>query len=116
MNDPKAAAAYHPGDVPVPRPDLDALIANLREDPRDLGLILQETMVAAAAALDAERARADQAEAKLAAITPLFAFGTFGSGSIDDASREQLVVVCNKAADRSDKVRQILSAVPNAEQ
>jgi len=29
MNDPKAAAAYHPGDGGVTRPDFDALIAKL---------------------------------------------------------------------------------------
>jgi hypothetical protein len=49
-------------DALVTRPELDALIDNLREDPRDLGLVLQETMIAAADALAAERARADQAE------------------------------------------------------
>ena len=39
--------------------DLDALIADLRTDPRALGLMLQDTMMEAAAALASERERAD---------------------------------------------------------
>lgn len=65
MNDPKAAAAYHPGDAPVVRPDLDALIAQCKAGAQDIeydgyALLLRE----AAAAIAAERARADQAAEK----------------------------------------------------
>jgi hypothetical protein len=35
MNDDKAAAAYHPGDAPVTRPELDALIGQAVQTERD---------------------------------------------------------------------------------
>lgn len=58
MSDDKAAAAYHPGDAPVTRLDLDALIVRLRFTGEHAGIPI---LLDAAAALAAERARADRA-------------------------------------------------------
>lgn len=68
MNGPKTAAAYHPGDAPVTRPDLDALMADLRRNLRLYADPAADLIARSLAALAAERARADQAERELAAV------------------------------------------------
>lgn len=77
MNDTKAAAAIHPGDAPVTRPDLDALLSELDTcawftDGTKNGELVElayftrhriaKGLRDAMAALAAERTRADQAE------------------------------------------------------
>jgi len=66
MSDDKAAAAYHPGNAPETRPDLDTLIGTLRTiAAADYGKT-GDVIFDAAAALAAERARADRARAVVA--------------------------------------------------
>lgn len=74
MNDPKASAAYHPVDAPETRPDLDALVAEVRYHQADWERIYGQPnypenltlAIRVAAALAAERARADHSQLLMA--------------------------------------------------
>lgn len=87
MNDPKAAAAYHLGDAPVPRPDLDALIAEARRDAEGKGGARASLIRRLTDALAAERARADQAEQRIADANMAIMTWNINGARLSDLSR-----------------------------
>lgn len=101
-------------DAPVARPDLDALIANLNAHARHVWDFPATLMRDGAAALEAERARADQAEAVTDAKVERAARAMFeldfvleGDWTWADVVREEP----SRAEIWRDDARQVLAAV-----